>query len=497
MRPIKSLIQLIKFSLGAKLNFILGSIVLLFIVFSIYNHSLLDKFSSEYSNKVNLYNSILELKETFLKADTAINGYLKSGNRTNLAEFNNEANKAKDSIGKLVELMESDEQIYLLQSINNAFETYYSECSNASFLYNSNNYEYYGKMYYAQTINAYLSKYCDELLQLVLEDSVVANEKLSNEQIILTFWNSMGMIALVIFFLICITYINVNVTNPLNALVYQAKEISKGNLEVAVEVKDHQSTIGVLSKTFNTMTWNIKEMMESIREKVKTEKKLLEEQRKNVEYEHLLNQATFLALQTQTNPHFLFNTLNSISRTITLGKSEQAILMIDSLAALLRYSLTDAEIPVFLDEEIDITKEYLSIQRFRFSDRIQAEIKCEEGLEQQLKLPRFTLQPLVENAIIHGLEPKEAGGMIRITVNRQGEYGIIKIVDNGVGIPKDKLAKIYEQQVKNVSKSIGIKNTQQRIEIFTGNKNAFTIKSKEGMGTIVSICLKLMEEKDV
>ncbi|TCT16245.1 histidine kinase/DNA gyrase B/HSP90-like ATPase [Natranaerovirga pectinivora] len=494
---LKRWIEVLKFSLSAKLNFIMGIIVCLFIVFSIYNNALLDRFSTEHEKRVNLYNSILELKHTFNNSDIAINEYFRSGNRTNLAEFNNLSNNVRIILVELSYKMESDEQIYLLQSIDNSFKSYYSESSNASFLYNRNNYEYYDKMFYAHKINKYLLRYSDELLELVLEESVIANTKLTNMQKVLSFWNGVVIVSLVFFFLSCITYINVNVTKPLNALSNQAKEISRGNFNVKVEVKNSQNTIGILSKAFNGMVKNIKEMMESIQENIKVEKQLLEEQRKNVEYKELLNQATFLALQTQTNPHFLFNTLNSISRTITFGKNDQAIKMIDSLATLLRYNLEDAEVSVTLEEEINITKEYLNIQKFRFSDRIQAEILCEDDIEKTLMIPRFTLQPLVENAIIHGLEPKEEGGKIRIIVKREGHHGIIKIIDNGLGISKSKLEKIKNNTIEGPTKSIGLKNTQQRIQIFTGCEQSFQIKSKEKMGTIVKISLLLTEENDV
>ena len=134
------------------------------------------------------------------------------------------------------------------------------------------------------------------------------------------------------------------------------------------------------------------------------------EQRKNEEYEKLLSQARFLALQSQINPHFLFNTLNSINRTVMLGRREQALTMLDSLSVLLRYNLADAQMPALLGEELGITEEYLKIQKMRFSSRLNVDVRHDRKLEQAVTLPRFTLQPLVENAVIHGLEPKEEGG---------------------------------------------------------------------------------------
>jgi sensor histidine kinase YesM len=291
-------------------------------------------------------------------------------------------------------------------------------------------------------------------------------------------------------FFFCVAYINLNITKPLNELVTQAKEMSKGNINVKVKEGKVQNTISVLARTFNDMAQNIRAMMESIQENVKVEKKLLEEELKNAEYINLLNKATFLALQSQTNPHFLFNTLNSISRTISLKKEDQALLMIDSLAALLRYNLTDAEIPVTLSQELSITNEYLKIQRLRFSDRLQSHIICKKGLDTNLVLlPRFTLQPLVENAIIHGLQPKAEGGHIMITVKQRGEYCIIKIGDNGIGISEEKLKIIAAKGPDSKTNSIGIWNTKERVRLFTNEVESFTLKSREKVGTVITIKL--------
>lgn len=137
------------------------------------------------------------------------------------------------------------------------------------------------------------------------------------------------------------------------------EEIARGNLDAHVKESFGENTVSMLSRAFNHMAFSLKEKIES-------EKQLLVEQRKNEEYEKLLSQARFLALQSQINPHFLFNTLNSINRTVMLGRQEQALTMLDSLAVLLRYNLADAQTPALLGEELGITEEYLKIQKCVF-----------------------------------------------------------------------------------------------------------------------------------
>jgi len=117
--------------------------------------------------------------------------------------------------------------------------------------------------------------------------------------------------------------------------------------------------------------------------------------------------------------------------------------------------------------------------------------QVEGDLDARLRMPRFTLQPLVENAVVHGLEPKEEGGRIRIDVVARGGSGVIRIYDDGPGIEPDKLKEIQEQDPVHVSKHIGVSNTKKRIQLFTGSETAFGICSRNGRGTLVTIRLPL------
>lgn len=232
-------------------------------------------------------------------------------------------------------------------------------------------------------------------------------------------------------------------------------------------------------------------MMDDIQKNADIQTKLLDEQLKNEQYVHRLEQADFLNLQLQTNPHFLFNTLNTISRTVTLGMSDQAVEMIDAMAAMLRYNLKDMEEPVSLEEEIQVVKEYLHIQNFRFQDRIQVKLDYEKELAEQVEIPKFSLQPFVENAVIHGLEPKIGPGTVSIEIKAEGENCIVRIEDSGVGIPADKLEALNRrEQIRSGNrKSIGILNTIERIRFFTRMEEPVKIESRTGKGTMVKIYL--------
>ena len=340
------------FSVGAQINGVLLLMLILFLSFSIYNHSLFSQFSARYQKEINQYYSILELKSHFLQSGVLFGEYMKTGNRTTLAEFNDTYEKARAVIDILYTESTNEESWYLLRGIDQSFESYYSECCNASFLFNGNDYRYYDSFYYSQTIGGYLEKYTNELLQYALESSVDSNRELTHRRKVMTAFNMGAVAAACVLIAASASYIFVRVTRPLNELKKQVEEIARGNLDVHVRESSGENTVSMLSRAFNHMAFSLKEKIES-------EKQLLVEQRKNEEYEKLLSQARFLALQSQINPHFLFNTLNSINRTVMLGRQEQALTMLDSLSVLLRYNLADAQAPALLGEELGITEEYL------------------------------------------------------------------------------------------------------------------------------------------
>ena len=485
------------FSVGNQINLFLILIFLIVVSFSLFVRTTMFDYIEKSSSNNNLAYKVLSLKTNIDNCEESLNMYLRSGNRQKLNEFNIASENSKDIIADLLISVNNRENLYLLKSIETSFNNYFSEGCQASFNYNTNNYEYYSRMYSAEIIHDYLQKYCDELL-----NNLTIEEKLTNESLDERF-NKYS--TLLIFFLfgffffiiIVFTYIYSNITHPLILLVHEAKRVSKGNLDNQVKELKRNNSMSLLIRTFNNMVSNIKNMMEELNQKVIIERELAIEQKKNEENLKLLNEAQFLALQSQTNPHFLFNTLNSISRMITLERNEDSLIMIDSLSKLLRYNLSDASKPVLLKEELDITIEYIKIQQKRFNNRLKYYICIPLEIQNEVRLPKFTLQPIIENAIIHGLEPKKEGGVIKIIAHLEGDDVIIEVEDNGVGVDDKILEKFnnYEEIINKNRKHLGLSNTRNRIELFTENRDAFKMIKLVTGGT--KIIIKLRADREV
>ncbi len=486
---------LLQNSIVAKINALFMIFILLFITFSIYNTYSLNTSNRSYSDTIRNYYLITELKEHAVNCSRSLNEYLRSNNRTYLSDFNEVSGKFRETLEKLRYNFSHGETRYILLSISDSFETYHSTCCTTCLKFYQNDYVYYNYMYEAENINFYLQKYCDELLEYALDEGEKTYTKMQSKQKTLVLFNGVVILFILLLFAFSALYIHLNITAPLHQLVLAARKISAGKFDIQIKPKNPKDTIGVLTNAFNVMTQDIKNMMMSIREKAETEKNLLIEQQKNAEYQQMLDRANFLALQTQTNPHFMFNTLNSISRTITLGMHDEALMMIDSMVAIIRYNLTNASIPVILKQELQITEEYLKIQQYRFRNRIKGKIDCPTELAENVLIPRFTLQPIVENAVIHGLEPMEKGGALKIKVRRVNDICVIKIIDNGVGMDNEKQRKLQNANQRGHTTSIGITNTQKRLEIFTEDSASFRIISKQGIGTIAEIRIPVEKKK--
>ncbi len=226
----------------------------------------------------------------------------------------------------------------------------------------------------------------------------------------------------------------------------------------------------------------------------KQNRRLLKEIRTRHELENALREAELKALQHQINPHFMFNVLNSISRLIALGESDKAQEVLAAFTKMLRYSIHDGDDIVTLQRELDYVNKYLYLQNLRFGNRVTYSINVDPDL-METKIPFFTLQPLVENAIVHGLEPKEAGGIIWIYGHAEQDKAIITISDNGLGIPEEKVKLIKDFTFNRLKSSIdyptgiGISNVQKRLALFFGNLYTFEISSQVNMGTTVKLAL--------
>jgi two-component system sensor histidine kinase YesM len=243
-----------------------------------------------------------------------------------------------------------------------------------------------------------------------------------------------------------------------------------------------QDEIGQLIRDYNRMVIRIKELIQDVYK--------ADIQRQALELEN--KQAQLDALQSQINPHFLFNTLETIRMRSLVKDERETAEIIKYLSRIFRRALAWGNDWVTVGEEVEFVENFLKIQQYRFEKRINYNISMEPGTE-QLMIPKMTLQPLVENASIHGIEKIKDQGIIELDIRIIEDRLHMEVADNGVGIEKEMLAQIRKElKDQEINKEhIGIANVYWRLQLYYGESFSFNIESGENKGTKVTISIPL------
>ncbi|MFD3259099.1 sensor histidine kinase [Paenibacillus lentus] len=273
---------------------------------------------------------------------------------------------------------------------------------------------------------------------------------------------------------------------------YRVKRLSRHMQKVSnekfdlIQIDEGRDEIGGLIRNFNRMTTQINSLINNVYK--------LEIQKKNLEMERVRAELNFM--QSQMNPHFLFNTLNAILVVCTKNNYSDVTDIIKSLSRLLRRLLSWKEDVVTLEEELMFIEMYLRIEKFRFRDKFNYQFEIEEEAL-QYKIPKMSIQPLVENACKHGIQMIDGLGIVRISATIRDARLRIVIADNGKGMEAGKLREVI-LAVRNENSSgtsIGIRNVYRRLELYYDDQVRFDIVSQPHLGTEISydIPLKLLD----
>ena len=239
----------------------------------------------------------------------------------------------------------------------------------------------------------------------------------------------------------------------------------------------------------------MEENIQTIQENHRMTELLQQEKLENSEMEKRLNANRLELLKSQINPHFLFNTLNMIGSMADLEDAPTTEKMTQSLAQLFRYNLNTREQIVPIEMELRIAESYMYLQKMRFGSRIQYQVIAPEDIS-RIRIPSFTMQPLVENAIVHGLSKKEQGGTVSVTVieDPTTELVTLRIKDDGLGIAEERLSALNArmhnpEENKTARIGIGLGNIYRRIRTLYPEGGDLSIDAKEGAGTCITLTI--------
>ncbi|TXK78408.1 sensor histidine kinase [Paenibacillus sp. N3.4] len=286
------------------------------------------------------------------------------------------------------------------------------------------------------------------------------------------------LVIVLIFILLISAFMSARISQPIKRLKKSMEMVEKGDFDTYIHVRGADE-VEQLSRRFNLMVSRVRELMDqSIHEQEVKRKNELE------------------VLQSQINPHFLYNTLNSVVRMVGSGKNEEVVKTITALSRFFRISLSKGKSIITIQEEIEHIRNYLIIQKMRYKDKFDYEIQVEEEAL-PYKTLKLILQPIVENALYHGIEYMVDVGMIHIWVGIVDEKIFLQIRDNGVGMSEETLSRILAGQTKSEKGSgVGLRNVNERIKLYFGVHYGVAVESELEEGTIVKIWIPLMLEEE-
>lgn len=286
-----------------------------------------------------------------------------------------------------------------------------------------------------------------------------------------------GTAIILLFLILVLNHILARIINPIVVLKDRMNQVDQGNLDIAVEVPG-KDEVGMLSKSFNKMLVRIRNLMDQV----------VAEQEDKRKYE-------LQALQAQINPHFLYNTLDSIIWMAEMG-DHNVVPMTEALAKLFRISLNKGNEMIKVEDEMEHVRNYLIIQSMRYLNKFTYTIAVDDDVR-YCKTIKLIVQPVVENAIYHGIKKKKGKGSIQIAAFRNEERLFITVTDDGIGMDEETCEQILQEDSRSGSTTgsgIGVKNVNERIQLYFGREYGLQFESEPGKGTTVTLTLPILED---
>jgi len=450
------------------------------------------RYAGVFGSNLNRYFLIHELRTALSSADENLDLYSRTRDESFLDAVWDDATRVWDRYLELVRLDFSDVPSRLeVRAIYYGLRAYERAAREGVDEFAGNADDAFRILARAHRIQGYVDMYLERLFQIQLEAGQQGYEDALVQQERIRVFGLGGIVvvagALTTFALL----FSRSVTHPLDRLVAEAHALAAGDFDRSAMVLPESRELREVALAFNRMTRGIRELVANLKDQHELERKLHQQELSNMSMERHLREAQLVALQSQINPHFLFNTLNSVARTARIEGADGSERLIRGLSSVLRYILRNPRQSVSLREEMRVIEDYLALQAVRFGSRLTYRIEVEPGVE-DAQIPPLILQPLVENAVIYGVEPKEEGGTVTVTAAAPGggDRMVLTVRDDGAGMAAQTIAELMRTDIDttgDATSGIGVLNVRARLALFFGDAHRFSIDGAPGDGTTVTV----------
>ncbi|WP_278568699.1 sensor histidine kinase [Amedibacillus dolichus] len=467
--------------------FIIVLIILTITFFTLSNRSLMQEYHLSYK----LYDYLGDFYEDQSKANDCIRNYLYTGNKEEYEKYEKIYRHAKESVKQLKHNDRLVKEAWRIDLLENMLESYQEQAERVVLLGNVKD-SAYGKAYdKLLEINDTILKTSDDYYQIITK---AINETLENIDMMKNRVQlfTIAIVAISIGGVILYAWIiRRSILHPIDELVDNMKEIKEGSFDFK-RVKVNNEELEVLCVALQDLYFNIHQNMEHEKEKSELKNALLLKENENLKKDELLATSELKMLQSQINPHFLFNAMNMIYQEAILEASPVTIEMIEKMTECMRYTLSQNSRTSTLHMELSFVENYIYIQNKRFEGRIHFELVMEDELP-NIRIPSMIIEPLIDNAVKHGLANTETDGLVAIHVSKSKEFIYINVSDNGCGMPSEELEALVMNDFTQNSqqKNIGLNNLKRRLSMYYSNRASITVNSVEDCGFEVLISIPI------
>ena len=483
-------------SIQTRLSFVMA-LVMVFVVcinFFIFEqiHTGVDRIDAVFSSNA----AINDLSDTLNKLEGTVYEYLNIKGTKALENYYRYEQDYRELLDKLNDRNVDNEVKMLEKNIRRMSESYLNQTSETVQAKRGRNIEKYKASYEKELqLYEYINSYIYKLNNLRFRMNS------SNYQLLLSSMDVLYRLALVVIFIVAAVGVAIiilfvqSMIRPLTQLSSTAHEVALGNLNVPILPVVCEDEVGVVTRSFN-------QMLDSIRIHIKQQRESIEKQAQMKERELLmenhLKEAQLKYLQAQINPHFLFNCLNAGAQLAMLEDAERTGVFLEKMADFFRYNVRKMEDDALLWEEVDAVDNYIYILNVRFAGDIHFSKDVDESLE-NVRVPSMILQPIVENAVNHGIRDIEWEGKIHLTVTGDADYIRISVKDNGKGMTQEQIEGVLSgnrerRNEEGDSTGIGMNNVISRLELYYEESGLMEINSEgEGKGTEAVIYIPVHE----
>lgn len=442
-----------------------------------------------------VYNSNIQLNDistTLEKMQTSLYQYLNTKSSDELENYYLYEQDYRNLISELNEETVNDQNLLMEKNIRNMSDTYLEKTAGAIEAKWGRNVSCYNEEYSkAKKLYDYLQSCVRSLnTSVFLENS----QNYSVLRSTLNYVVGFSMFLLTVSMLVALAWIVMmtrTITRPLIKLAEAANTIAKGGLEVDFPIIDTGDEISTVAKACNKMMNSIRDYIRQTKENYERESRLIENE---LIMKNDLKEAQLKYLQAQINPHFLFNSLNAAAQLAMMEGAENTCLFVQNMADFFRYNVRKMEKDTTLKEELELVDNYIYILNVRFAGEIHYTKQIDERVTGTM-MPSMILQPLIENAVNHGIRELQGEGKIHLSVYSDDGMVCVKVEDNGVGIEPEVIEKIMRGESAHShsqrdSAGIGMDNVINRLKRYYNMEHVIEIRRREERGTEVLIYLK-------